>query len=198
MAKRGPIPRPRTWGAARQRAEEERWTGELDAAVAEQEARGLTPQQAKGQVIKDYREIRGRVMQDRKPLKRAAGGGEPADSVEGFGIDQDLGLWDGKPKISKSREVEWALNNMVFADVPPGNSPSSAAYGFYLIARQSPAQAAKFLKDHLPKTLREEVKRGEATGDDTDKLIRHTRMVEKMGSDAVHYEEKLLRKRASA
>ena len=125
-------------------------------------------------------------------------GGEPTVRGKTFGIELDPSIWNGKPKIGKAREVEWALDNLVFANVPPEDSPSSAAYGFYLIARRSPADAAKFLKDHLPKTLREEAKRGEAFADDTEKLIKHTRMVEKMGSDAVHYERELLSKQAKA
>ena len=124
--------------------------------------------------------------------------GNRAAAGQGFGIEQDPAIWSGKPKISHARAVEWALDNMVFANIPPEDSPSSAAFGFYLIARRSPADAAKFLKDNLPKTLREEAKRGAGFVLDAEKLNKHIDMVEKMGSDAVHYERELLNRQAKA
>lgn len=183
--------RDETWGALRARSKSAGFWDEVLARKEKYVEDGHPPKDAKRMVLEDY-------AAGEAGASAADVGGERTVRSTTFGIELDPSIWNGKPKIGKSREVEWALDNMVFANVPPVDSPSSAAYGFYLIARRSPADAAKFLKDNLPKTLREEAKRGATFADDTAKLIEHTRKVEKMGSDAVHYEEELLRKRAMA
>ena len=182
--------RDETWGALRARSKAGGFWDEVLARKEKYVEDGHPPKDAKRMVLEDYAAGEAAASDPKSGIEPAGG--------KTFGIELDPSIWNGKPKIGKSREVEWALDNLVFANVPPEDSPSSAAYGFYLIARQSPANAAKFLKDHLPKTLREEAKRGEAFADDTEKLIKHTRMVEKMGSDAVHYERELLNKQAKA
>lgn len=179
--------RPGTWAHLRKIATRDGYYDEILHAVRALADGGMKPKEAKVKILLDRMTQEKRLGElSRKADKRKAKG-SPAPLPK-----PDKVIWKGKKRISKDREVAWALDHMGVA-AKPQDAPTAGAYAMWQVAEASPASMERFLKDHLPKVLKAERDADSRIHDDAAKLVEHIAQVEKIGSDAVNYEKELLR-----